>query len=100
MGTAAYVIVLMVALVLSAQVLLLTERRRPLRHRLRDLGAGGDSFGILLAGVLTLGAVGALGGSVVGAPGFGGAVGVLLALLSWTTAVVRAHRRTPPPRHR
>lgn len=91
MGTAAYVIVLIVALVLSAQVLLLTARRRPLRHRLRDLGTGGDSFGILLTGLLTLGSAGAVGGSLAGAPAFGAAVGVLLALLIWTTAVVRAH---------
>ncbi|WP_141854021.1 hypothetical protein [Kribbella jejuensis] len=101
MGIAAYVLVLLVAVVLSAQLLLLTARRRPLNSRLRDLATGGDSFTLLLAGLLTLGAIGAFVGSLAGTPATGASVGLLAAFLSWTVAVVRAHRRPQPPaRHR
>jgi hypothetical protein len=80
---------------------LVMGRRRPIEKRLRDLGTGGDAFGILLAGLLMFGATGAGVGSLVGSPGSGGAIGLVLALLTWTSAVVWAHHRPqPPPRHR
>ncbi len=88
---------LVVAVVISAQIVLLTGGRRPLDKRLRDLGAGGDAFGLLWAAVLTMGAVGAVIGSLLDGAGAGGAVGVVLALLAWIAAVIWAHRRPQPP---
>ena len=40
---------LVVAVVISAQIVLLMGGRRPLDKRLRDLGTGGDAFGLLWA---------------------------------------------------
>ncbi|NIK56934.1 hypothetical protein [Kribbella shirazensis] len=97
MGIAPFVLLLVVALVLSAQVLLLMERRRPLDKRLRDLGTGGDGCALLLAALLTLGATGAAIGSLLGSAGTGAAAGLALASLTWTTAVIHAHRRPQPP---
>ncbi|TQJ17529.1 hypothetical protein FB475_1649 [Kribbella jejuensis] len=71
-----YVIVLVVAVVVSARVVLLPESR-PLDHRLRDLGRERDLFGILVTGLLTLGAACALGGRLAGTP----VVGTSMALL-------------------
>ncbi|RZT20127.1 hypothetical protein EV649_3269 [Kribbella sp. VKM Ac-2569] len=97
MGTVPLVLGLVVAVVISAQIVLLMGGRRPLDKRLRDLGTGGDAFALLWAAVLTMGAVGAVIGSLLDVPGAGGAVGVVLALLTWTAAVVWAHRRPQPP---
>ena len=88
---------LVVAVAISAQIVLLLGRRRPLDKRLRDLGAGGDAFGLLWAAVLTMGAAGAVIGSLLDVPGSGAAVGVVLALLTWIAAVIWAHRRPQPP---
>ena len=91
-------LVLAVAVAISAQILLLMARGRPLDKRLRDLGAGGgDAFGLLLIALLTLGAAGAFIGSLLHAPGPGAATGLALALLTWTTAAIQAHRRPQPP---
>ncbi|MEV6272970.1 hypothetical protein AB0L64_37780 [Kribbella sp. NPDC051936] len=76
----------MIALVLSAQILLLMERDRPLAKRLRDLSTGGDALSILFAAFLTLGTLGALLGSLLHAPAPGAATGLTLALLTWITA--------------
>jgi hypothetical protein len=96
-----YVLGAVIAVVVGAQLLLLMHRRRPLDKRLRDLGPGGDAFGLLLAGLLTLGATGALTGSLLGSPAHGGAAGLLLALALWITAIIWAHNRPhPPARHR
>lgn len=88
---------LVVAVVISAQIVLLMGGRRPLDKRLRDLGTGGDAFGLLWAALLTMGAVVGVIGSLLGVAGAGGAVGVVLALLTWTSAVIWAHRRPQPP---
>jgi hypothetical protein len=91
---------LVVALVISVQIVLLNGRRRSLGKRLRDLGWGGDAFGLLFGGVITIGATGTVVGSLLGSPGAGGAAGLVLALVTWTTAVVWAHRQPQsPPRH-
>lgn len=96
-----FVLVLVVAVVVSAQVLMLMEPRRAFDVRLRDLGRGGDAFALLLAGLLTSGAVGATVGSLAGSPGGGAATGLVLAFLTWTAAAIWAHRRPQPPsRHR
>jgi len=96
-GVLPYALGLLIALVLSAQLLLLMERDRPLAKRLRDLSTGGDAFSILFAAFLTLGTLGALLGSLLHAPAPGAATGLTLALLTWITAVVQAHRRPQPP---
>jgi hypothetical protein len=93
MGTVAFVLLVVVALVIDAQILMLMERHRPIDKRLRDLGWGGDAFGLLFVGMLTMGSIGAVVGSLVSAPGGGGAGGLALALLTWTVAVIWAHRR-------
>jgi nitrate reductase gamma subunit len=61
---------LVVAVMISGQIVLLMGGRRPLDKRLRDLGTGGDAFALLWAAVLTLGA---------------------------TAAVIWAYRRPQPP---
>ena len=100
MGTVPFVLLLVVALVISAQILMLMERHRPIDKRLRDLGKGGDAYALLFVGMLTIGSIGAVVGSLFSAPGGGGAGGLVLALLTWTVAVMWAHRRPQrPARH-
>ncbi len=99
-GTVPFVLGLLVALVISGQVLMLLERHRSIDKRLRDLGWGGDAFALLLVGMLTMGSAGAVVGSLFSAPGGGGAAGLVLALLTWTAAVIWAHRQPrSPARH-
>ncbi|WBQ06780.1 hypothetical protein [Kribbella sp. CA-293567] len=97
MGSVPFVLLLMIAIVISAQIFMLTDRHRPIDQRLRDLGTGGAAFSLLFVGMLTMGSTGALVGSLFSAPGGGGAGGLVLALLSWTVAVILAHRRPQPP---
>jgi hypothetical protein len=87
-------------IVISAQILMLMERHRPIDKRLRDLGKGGDAYSLLFVGMLTIGSIGAVVGSLFSGPGGGGAGGLVLALLTWTVAVTWAHRRRQrPARH-
>lgn len=97
MGTVPFVLVLVVALVLCAQILLLMDRHRRLDKRLRDLGTGGDGCALLLVAALALGATGAVIGSLLGNPGTGAAAGLVVAILAWGIAAIRAHRRPQPP---
>jgi hypothetical protein len=96
-GTVPFILGLVVALVISGQLLMLMERHRPIDKRLRDLGWGGDAFALLLVGMLTMGAAGAVVGSLFSAPGGGGLVGLVLALLLWSAVVIWAHRQPQPP---
>jgi hypothetical protein len=99
-STVRYLLVLAVALVISAQVLMLMERGRPLDKRLRDLSWGGDASSLLLVAMLTVGASATVIGSLLGRPAIGGATGLVLALVIWTAAVVWAHRQSQlGPRH-
>ncbi|GAA3136460.1 hypothetical protein JOF29_001217 [Kribbella aluminosa] len=93
MGTVPYLLALVVAVVVSAQLLLTMKPNRPLAKRLRDLGTGGDAFGLLIVAILTLTATGALIGSLTNSPATGAAIGLVMALAAWTTAVIHAHRR-------
>src|SRR5438874_9849284 len=86
-GTVPFVLGLVVAVVISGQVLLPMERHRSIGKRLRDLGKGGDAFALLLAALLTFGAPAAVIGSLAGSPGRGGTAGLVLAFLTWTVAV-------------
>ncbi len=97
MGPVAFVVVLVIALIISAQLAMMLDRDRTLRQRLRDLGTGGDAFSLLWIAMLLLGATGALIGSLVTHPGPGASIGLGLALTTWITAVVLAHRRPPGP---
>jgi nitrate reductase gamma subunit len=63
-STVPFILGLVVALAISAQVLMLMECHRPIDKRLRDLGWGGDAFALLLVLMLTIGAVGAVVGSL------------------------------------
>ncbi|GAA1580906.1 hypothetical protein GCM10009804_41880 [Kribbella hippodromi] len=99
MRTVPFVLGLLVALVISAQILMLMQRRRPAAKRLRDLGTGGDAYALLFAGMLTATATGAVAGSLLDAPGSGAAAGLVLAVLTWTAAVLWTHRRPSTRRH-
>jgi hypothetical protein len=92
--------VLVVASVISAQVMMLMERGRSMRQRLRDLSGGGDASSLLLVAALMSGAVGAVVGSLGGGALVGGGVGIIVAMLGWTVAVAWAHRGPQSPRHR
>lgn len=96
-GTIPCVLLLVVALVISTQIMMLMERHRAIDRRLRDLGMGGDAFSLLAIGMLTMGSAGAVVGSIVKAAGVGGAVGLALSLAVWTGAVLWAHRQPQPP---
>ncbi|MEV0289218.1 MULTISPECIES: hypothetical protein [unclassified Kribbella] len=92
---------LLVASVISVQVVILMERGRPMRKRLRDLGWGGDASSLLLVAALMTSAVGAVLGSLFDGALLGAGVGGLVALLVWAVAVAWAHREPQaPPRHR
>lgn len=96
-----YALLVVVAAVISAQLLMLSSRRKPLASRLRDLNEGGDMATIGGAAFLMCGSVGALLGHLLGSPGTGAAAGLAVALVATATAVIWAHRRPqPPPRHR
>ncbi|MFF1823357.1 hypothetical protein ACFVWG_39010 [Kribbella sp. NPDC058245] len=96
-----YALLLIVATVVSAQLLMLASRRRPLAARLRDLSESGDVATIGGAVLLMCGSLGALIGHLFNHPGDGAATGLAVALLAITIAVIWAHRRPqPPPRHR
>ncbi|WP_432943427.1 hypothetical protein ACQPXM_00100 [Kribbella sp. CA-253562] len=97
MGPPAFVIVLVIALIISAQLSMMLDRSRTLSQRLRDLGGSGDAFGLHYIAMLMLGATGALFGSLLSHPGPGAATGLALALLTWLAAVVLAHRNPPGP---
>jgi hypothetical protein len=85
---------------ISAQVLMLMERGRSMRRRLRDLSWGGDAASLLLVAALMTGAVGAVVGSFRDGAVIGGAAGMIVALLGWAVAVAWAHRQPESPRHR
>ncbi|MEV6284585.1 hypothetical protein [Kribbella sp. NPDC051770] len=88
---------LVIALIISTQLLMLQERGRPLAKRLRDLGWGGDAFGLLWIAFLLLGGIAAFIGSFFDHPGPAAAIGMALALACWSTAVILAHRGNPGP---
>ncbi|WP_460666590.1 hypothetical protein [Kribbella swartbergensis] len=94
-------LVLIIAVVMSGQVLTLMERGRSVRKRLRDLSWGGDASSMLLVGALLCGALGMLLGSLWDRAAVGSVAGLVVALLSWVAAVVWAHQEKPQsPRHR
>jgi hypothetical protein len=86
-------LVLLVAVVVSAQVLMLMESDRSVRQRLRDLSWGGDASSVLLAAALICGALGLLLGSLWGSAGIGAGTGLLLSVVAWAAAVGWAHQR-------
>ncbi|MGW6280327.1 hypothetical protein [Kribbella sp. NPDC055071] len=92
----------LVASLISAQVVMLMERGRSMRERLGDVSWGGDASSLLLVAALMTGAVGAVVGSLRGGALIGAGVGIVVALLAWAAAVAWAHRQQPqvPPRHR
>ncbi|MEU4391955.1 hypothetical protein [Kribbella sp. NPDC023855] len=99
MGTTGYLLLLLLAVVLSAQTFLLMGRRKPLDKRLRDLG--NDSFGLLSIVLLLGGTLGALLGHLANHVPAGTAAGLATGFLTWIVAVIRAHTKpSPPPRHR
>ncbi|WP_328321179.1 hypothetical protein OHA70_23730 [Kribbella sp. NBC_00382] len=89
-----YALVLLLAVVLSAQVLMLMESNRSLRQRLCDLSWGGDASSVLLAAALICGALGLLLGSLWWRAGLGAGAGLLLSVAGWAAAVGWAHRST------
>ncbi|MFG1816272.1 hypothetical protein ACGFIF_21130 [Kribbella sp. NPDC049174] len=101
MGTVGYLLLLLLAAIVSTQVLMLSSRRTPLDKRLRDLSEGGDAASLGIAASITFGALGAFIGHLFDAPGSGAAAGLAIALLSTAAAIIWAHkRRQLPPRHR
>jgi hypothetical protein len=101
MGTGGYLILLALAAIVSAQLLMMTDRHKSLDKRLRNLNEGGDSFALLGVGCLLGGALGAVVGSLFGDAGAGGAAGLAAGFLGWAVAVAWAHMRPQPPaRHR
>lgn len=95
MGPAAFVVVLVIALIISAQLTMMLDRHRTLVQRLQDLGWGGDAFGLLWIALLLSAATGALIGSLTNHPGPGAVIGLVIAIAGWVVAVVLAHRGTP-----
>ena len=96
-----YVLLVVVATIVGAQLLVLSSRRKPLATRLRDLSEGGDATMIGGTAILMCGSIGALMGHLLASPGTGAAAGMAVALVGTTIAVIWAHRRPqPPPRHR
>ncbi len=96
-----YVLLVVIATLVSAQLLVLSSRRKPLATRLRDLSEDGDTATIGGVAFLMCGSVGALIGHLLASPGTGAAAGTAVALVGTTIAVIWAHRRPqPPPRHR
>lgn len=94
-------VVLAIAVIVSAQILMVMERRNSIGVRLRDLGVGGDGISLLGIASLIGGASGALLGDLLGSPSLGATSGLLLAICTWATAVVCAHLQPEPPaRHR
>ena len=101
MGTGGYLILLALVAIISAQMLMMTGRHKPLAQRLRNLNEGGDSFALLGTGLLLGSALGAVIGSVFGHAGAGAATGLGAVVLSWIAAVTWAHTTPrPPARHR
>ena len=52
MGAVAYLLLVVLAVLVSAQLLILMDRGIPLRKRLRDLGTGGDAASLLVVVLL------------------------------------------------
>jgi uncharacterized membrane protein YsdA (DUF1294 family) len=101
MGTVAALILLALAVIISAQLLMMMDRRKPLAARLRNLNEGGDSSGLLFIGLLLGGALGAVIGSLFNHASTAAAAGAGVGLLSWLFGLIWAHRRPQPPaRHR
>jgi len=101
MGTVTALILLVLAVIISAQFLMMMGRRKPLAARLRSLGEGGDSTGLLFIGLLLGGALGAVIGSLFNHASTGAAAGAGVGLLSWFLGLIWAHKRPQPPaRHR
>jgi hypothetical protein len=89
MSTVAYLLLVLLAALISGQLVILMDRGVPFRKRFRDLSEGGDAW-FLLAMVLLLGStLGAFTGNLFEAPGQGATVGLIGGSLAWITAVVR-----------
>jgi hypothetical protein len=100
-STGACLILLALAAMISTQLLMMTDRDVPFAARLRDLNEFGDSVNLLAAACLLAAALGAVAGSLFDHPGIGAVAGLAVAILTWTSAVIWAHKRPQPPaRHR
>ncbi len=82
-----YALLVVMATVVSAQLLMLSGRRKPIATRLRDLSEGGDVATIGGAAFLMCGSLGPLIGHLVGAPGSGAAAGISVAFIGTTIAL-------------
>ena len=101
MSTTGYLLLVLLAAIISTQLLMLSSRRKPLTKRLRDLNEGGDAATIGFAVLISCAALGAFIGHFFDAPGPGTAAGMAVALLAMAAAIIWSHkRRQPPPRHR
>ena len=93
MGAIAYLLLVVLAVLVSAQLLILMDRGVPVRKRLRDLGYGGDATFLLVVALLIGSALGAFIGYFLNAVGTGATVGLVSGGVVWLAAAAWAHTR-------
>ena len=96
MSTGASLLLLVVATIVSGQLLMMMDRHQVLGEATQEPGVGGDALTLLGVGMLLGGALGAVVGSLSAMP-VGGAAGAGTGSVIWTAAVIWAHRRPQPP---
>lgn len=98
-------LVLVVATVMSLQLLMMMDRKSSWRQRLQALGFGGDGLILLFVSCLMGAALGAVAGSALGPhTGVGAGVSGAVGLACWVIALLwprkSARANTRPPEHR
>ncbi|MEV5960209.1 hypothetical protein AB0L70_00515 [Kribbella sp. NPDC051952] len=83
MGAVAYLLLVVLAGLISAQLLVLMDRGVPLRKRLREFGVGGDATFLLVTVLLMGSTVGAFAGYFLGATGVGATIGLAVGVTGW-----------------
>jgi hypothetical protein len=96
MGAVAYLLLMVLAALVSAQLLILMDRGVPLRKRLHEYGVGGDATFLLVAVLLVGSTVGAFAGYFLDAVGVGATVGLAVGFGGWIVAAAWSHTHPRP----
>ena len=90
MGAIAYLLLVLMAAIISAQLTMMMDRRVPLHKRFRDWRTGGDAWCLLFTALLLGSTLGAFVGCLLDAAGIGAVIGLIVGSLSWAVTGVQS----------